>query len=215
MVYITGEVRDYYEHFRPSVFSEQIHLGEADFVIVCGGLGYETKPEIRDHQIELYQRKPYTTLYISGKDYDPERLSRYEVIEFCGGKARRIHQKLIHLMRGELYNIDGKTFFTMGGDCTVNSSQTDMSEYKKAMSTLENAGLIVDYVLSYRPPETVRLLLQILGLAGHEKNSLTCFLEDVKERIQYQKWYCGCYHLDSKVFGEFFSIHKNIHPLPK
>lgn len=39
----------------------------------------------------------------------------YDVEEWCGGKIHRIRDNIIHLMRGQIYTIEGKKFFTFGG----------------------------------------------------------------------------------------------------
>jgi len=42
-------------------------------------------------------------------------LAQYPVEEWHGGKIHRIRPNIIHLMRGQIYEIGGYSFFTMGG----------------------------------------------------------------------------------------------------
>lgn len=44
-----------------------------------------------------------------------DSLAEYPVSEWNGGKVQFIRPNVIHLTRGQIYNIDGSTFFTMGG----------------------------------------------------------------------------------------------------
>lgn len=43
------------------------------------------------------------------------RLAAFPVREWKGGKVHEIRPSILHLMRGQVFNIDGKTFFTFGG----------------------------------------------------------------------------------------------------
>jgi hypothetical protein len=42
-------------------------------------------------------------------------LAQYPVVKWHGGQVQFIQNFLIHLMRAQVYEIDGKRFFTMGG----------------------------------------------------------------------------------------------------
>ena len=54
-------------------------------------------------------------LWVDGNHENFTMLSQYPGEEWHGGKVHRIRPNVIHLMRGQLYTIDGYTFFTMGG----------------------------------------------------------------------------------------------------
>ena len=55
--------------------------------------------------------------------YEQTSLTKNDYVIICGdfggvwdgGKVQRIRPSVIHLMRGQVYEIEGKTFFTMGG----------------------------------------------------------------------------------------------------
>jgi hypothetical protein len=42
-------------------------------------------------------------------------LNAYPVEEWHGGKVHKIRPSVIHLMRGQVYELQGKKFFTFGG----------------------------------------------------------------------------------------------------
>ena len=46
-------------------------------------------------------------------------LYKYPVEKWNDGKIHRITPNIVHLMRGEIYSIEGKTIFTFGGGTTV------------------------------------------------------------------------------------------------
>ena len=59
--------------------------------------------------------KKFTTLFVDGKHENFTRLYNYPVEEWYGGKVHKIRDSVLHLMRGEICNIDNKNFFTFGG----------------------------------------------------------------------------------------------------
>ena len=42
-------------------------------------------------------------------------LNEFQRVDFFGGKAHKISEKIYHLIRGEIYNIDGRKIFAFGG----------------------------------------------------------------------------------------------------
>ena len=63
----------------------------------------------------MVNNKNFTTLFVDGNHENFERLYRYPVEEWHGGKIHKIRDSVIHLMRGETYDIDNKKFFVFGG----------------------------------------------------------------------------------------------------
>ena len=87
-----------------------------DYLIILGDVGVcgfsasveaETRSVLRD--------LPVTTLFIDGNHENFEQLNSYPVDEWNGGKVHFVESDIIHLMRGQVYDIDGTTFFTFGG----------------------------------------------------------------------------------------------------
>ena len=63
--------------------------------------------------------KPYQILFIDGNHENFNALNSYPVEEWNGGKVHRIRKNILHLMRGQVFTIEGKTFFTMGGAYSI------------------------------------------------------------------------------------------------
>ncbi len=66
-------------------------------------------------QLDWLEKKPFATLFVSGNHENFELLAEYPVEEWHGGQVQKIHPSVIHLMRGQVYSIQGEGFFTMGG----------------------------------------------------------------------------------------------------
>ena len=58
---------------------------------------------------------PFTVLFVSGNHENYDLLEAFPITEWHGGKVQLIFDSVIHLMRGQVYEIQSKKFFTFGG----------------------------------------------------------------------------------------------------
>lgn len=88
---------------------------------------------------QLGKRK-YNICFIDGTHENFSLLNGYGVSEWNGGKVHKIYDNLYHLMRGQIYNIDGKSVFTMGGgespdiDIRLRTTAGRVTKYLRRMS---------------------------------------------------------------------------------
>lgn len=117
MIYITGDCHGDWRRFSSDNFPEQKGMTKDDFVIVCGdfGLWHDTKEE--RYNLKWLDEKPFTTLFVDGNHENFDRLysDEFEEIDFHGGRAHKIRESIYHLMRGQVFGLGGKSFFTFGG----------------------------------------------------------------------------------------------------
>lgn len=123
-IYITGDLHGDPMRLSNERFPEQKNMTEgqeSNFVIVCGdfGLVWDTPCESKRERYLLnwLEQRPFTTLFVSGNHENFDRLysSEYPIEEWHGGKAQCIRPHVIHLLRGECYDILGKSFFAFSG----------------------------------------------------------------------------------------------------
>lgn len=144
MIFITGDCHRDFRRFNTRVFPEQKEMTKADYVIICGDFGgvwdkdEETKEE--KYLLDGLENRPFTTLFVDGNHENFDRLCRYPVEEWNGGKVHRIRPSVIHLMRGQVFSIDGKKIFTFGGASShdieggiLEAGDPQMKNKKKAM----------------------------------------------------------------------------------
>ena len=116
MIYITGDTHADFSKFEEKKFSIQSDMTKNDYVIICGDFG-----GVWNYIVEsIYEKywldnKNFSTLFVDGNQENFTRLYNYPIEEWHGGKVHRIRDSVIHLMRGEIYDIDNKKFFTFGG----------------------------------------------------------------------------------------------------
>ena len=114
-IFITGDTHGDFRRFRADIFPEQRQMTKEDFVIVCGDFGiWEDSPE-ENYWLDWLEQKPFTTLFVTGNHSNYERLAEFPVSDRFGGKVQHIRPSVIHLMRGQVYTLCGRRFFTMGG----------------------------------------------------------------------------------------------------
>ena len=116
MIYITGDTHGDFSRFSEEAFPEQKNMTKDDYVIICDDFGGVWSDDERDEEtLDALAQLPFTILFVAGNHENYDALVSYPVVVWNGGKVQFIRPNVIHLMRGQVYNIEGKTFFAMGG----------------------------------------------------------------------------------------------------
>ena len=107
MVYITGDLHgDLARLSAPDM--RQVKKG--DTLIVCGDFGFIWNGDRREKKIlKRLGALPYTLLFLDGRHENYDLLAAYEESEWHGGRAQVIEGNLVHLMRGEIYDIEDES----------------------------------------------------------------------------------------------------------
>lgn len=115
MIYITGDCHGAYTRFSIENFPEQKEMTKEDYVIVCGDFGFWNDSGEQRYWRKWLSKKSFTTLFVDGNHENFDLLYSIPVEEWRGGKIHRISDSIIHLMRGQVFMIEGKKIFTFGG----------------------------------------------------------------------------------------------------
>ena len=119
MIYITGDCHGEFRRFNTRIFPEQNGMTKDDYVIICGDFGgvwnKDEESKMETHNLDWLEGKPFTTLFVSGNHENFDRLNKYPVEKWHGGKIQRIRPSVIHLMRGQIFELEGKKIFSFGG----------------------------------------------------------------------------------------------------
>ena len=213
MIYVTGDTHG--EDYLWSYYFEKL-LKEGDTLIIAGDFGFIFSPERnREFFFDCIAEKKYTVLFIDGNHENLDLLYEYPVQEWNGGKVHCIRHNLLHLMRGEIYNIEGKKLFAMGGGYSLDKDWREPGEswwpqempsdkeYRNAQENLKKADYKVDYIITHTAPQTsiATLVLRGFCIKGNvlEEQPLTGFLEWVAEQVSYERWYFGHFHVDFEL----------------
>ena len=117
-VYVTGDCHgDWWRLNRYEIDRDRV-LTEGDIVIVCGDFGiWNEYAENEEHDLNCLSNEPFITVFVDGNHENFDRLygDEFEIVDFCGGKAHKIREHVYHLMRGCVFEFEGKKFFCFGG----------------------------------------------------------------------------------------------------
>ena len=183
-------------------------LTKKDYVLICGDCGVVWDMGEWDAYIrKWYHSKPWTTLYIDGNHENHDALDRYPVTTWSGGKVHRISDFIIHLMRGQIYDIDGHRIFTMGGaeshdrefrregiSWWAREMPSD-EEYRTATENLAATGNTVDYIFTHCASQEIQKKIT----RQYADNCLTAFFNRLEKEVEFKHWYFGHYHCDRNV----------------
>lgn len=149
--YLTGDIHGNPERLGVHSFYEQrefLKNKEDNYVIILGDFGLIWNRDAESKQekwwLDWLQDKPFTTLFVDGNHENHIRLNTYPVKEWKGGKVHEIRPNVLHLMRGEVFNIEDKKFFTMGGasshDIQDGILDYEDPEWKEKAKKLDSQG---------------------------------------------------------------------------
>lgn len=118
MIYLTGDTHgDFTRLTEECMRNKSIFLTQDDYVIVCGDFGMcWASDRSFIYNCEFFYRTPCTVLWVQGNHENYDMLREFAVENWHGGKVRHIvRDKVILLERGQVFEIEGKKFFTFGG----------------------------------------------------------------------------------------------------
>ena len=182
-------------------------LTKDDYLIICGDFGFIWDGSASDRWwLKWLDSKPFTTLFIDGNHENFDLLDEYPVTQWHGGNVQQIMPSVYHLMRGQVFELQGMRFFTMGGaashdvECRTEGKSwwrremPSIEEYKTAWENLEAHDWEVDYVISHSMPTWLLAELRMLDI--YTPNELNEFFSLVSQKLSFTRWYSGHYHVD-------------------
>lgn len=117
MLFVTGDTHADFHRFNRKRFPIQKQLTRNDIVIICGDFGgvWADTDEER-YWLDWLSKKRFTICFVDGNHESFDRLNNeFDVVDFHGGKAHKIRDNVYHLMRGHIFDFEGKKFFAFGG----------------------------------------------------------------------------------------------------
>ena len=203
-------------------------LEPGDFLIVCGDFGLVCTDEelaaaaddpassLRVYWYRWLAGQSWTALFIDGNPENYPLLAALPEEHWHGGRVHWIAPNICHLMRGEVFDLDGASVFTMGGasshdvSCRLEGVSwwpeelPSYAEIDDAQTTLEGLGWRVDYVVTHTQPQRVAAEA-LWPKAPYPEDRLMSWLAYVDDRIECKRWYSGHIHVDANV-GERHTV---------
>lgn len=246
MIYITGDTHSDFSRFTEENFPIQSEMTKDDYIIICGDFGgvwtFEEESRREKEALDWLNNKNFTTLFVDGNHENYTRLYNYPIEEWKGGKVHKIRDSVLHLMRGEIFDIDNKKIFAFGGarshdiqDGILNLDEEEkIYEYRKRRAYfrirnfswwdlelptnqemengIENLEK-VNYKVDYIISHCCPTSIQALINPTYKRDILTDYLQQISEKCIFKKWYFGHYHDYKQVNSQFTLLYEDILPL--
>ena len=211
MIWLCGDTHGEKDFWKVEQFFDAMEdyeeVTKDDYLIILGDAGVCWDGGIADSVVqELLHNLPCTVLWIDGNHENFDEIEQYPVEGWHGGKVQFIREDIIHLMRGQVFEIEGKTFFTFGGGNSVDKRERtpyitwwpqempSEEEYEEGLRNLEKVDWSVDYVLTHTCPEYIAHLL--VTDVYPEEGELQRYFDEISQQLEFDTWFFGHWHLD-------------------
>lgn len=210
-IYIVGDTHGTWTNILKVINKYDIHN---DVVIVAGDFGFIWNGDTKDlfKLQKRFSERNCVLTFVDGNHENFERLYKYPEVKWCGGSTHKISENIFHLMRGQVFTIFGKTFFTMGGAHSIDKLQRinriswweeEDITYTDVNTGIDNLALVdnkVDYVITHTCPEFIKSEFIYWGKDKMEHNANEKILSEFSKMLTFSHWYFGHYHLDKTLY---------------
>ena len=223
MIRVTGDTHGDHVRFIENNMGDNEWTSD-DYLIVCGDFGFIFRNNEAEREfLDYLETKPYTICFCDGNHENFPAIFSYPKEKWNGGYVHRIRKNVLHLMRGQVFEIDGRKVFTMGGAYSIDRYVRKLNfsyweeeipnnqEYRGATQNLKKNNDEVDIIISHTAP---REIIRRMGKYpdAHDME-LTGFLEWIMYQIKYQHWYFGHWHLDQTFDEKHTAVYFDTHSI--
>ncbi|MDE5565677.1 MAG: metallophosphoesterase [Anaeroplasmataceae bacterium] len=225
MIYVTGDTHgdiDFLKLKNP-IYKD---LTKQDYVIIAGDCGVLFFEGEKEKMIEAYSNLPFTVLFVDGNHENFTLLNDYPIEEWNGGKIHRISKSILHLMRGQIFEIEGIKFFTFGGALSIDKifrtpyytwwpeEMPTEEELEEGIKNLEKYQFVVDYVITHDCPLSLLTTVLLYSTKGNNCKVTPAksneFLELIANKITCKQWFFGHYHIDQYFGKQYTALYKKV-----
>ena len=228
-IYVTGDTHIPIDisKLNTKKFPEQQEMTREDYVIILGDFGlYWHDDKEHEHWRKWLEEKSFTILWIDGNHENHQWINSFPVSRWHGGRVHQTAENIIHLMRGECFEIGGKHFLAAGGAqsydrfCRVSEvswwkeelwSHQEQENLFFTLDRMKAEGIRIDYILSHTCPR--ELLRPMFGVSPMEDPDPTAsLLQAVYDELGsqgFQGWYFGHWHQD-KSMGKLHCLYDDV-----
>lgn len=188
MLYITGDTHGSWDKREEFIRS----LSKEDILITLGDWGWCWTPLYIKWYLE--NNPKCIQLWIDGNHEGYHILETFPIVEIYGGRAHKIADNIYHLIRGEMYNIEGKKFFVFGGALSIDKhwrtpyvswwpqEQPTEADYYNAIGNLQRNNWTFDYLLTHTAD--TELVQKVLGRTDTINDSTERMISQLKYEIK-------------------------------
>lgn len=219
MVYITGDLHGDLTRLSDPALRR---LRRGDLLLVCGDFGFIWDGgEQEQKRLKKLAKSKYTIAFLDGRHENFDLLAQYPTEVWNGAPAQKINERAYHLLRGEIYDIEGHSFFTFGGgesddkefripgESWWEAERPTEAEMARARENLAARDNRVDYILTHMPSPKSRARLDTRTPA----EGVSIFLGALEETVTCKGWFFGCLHRDKRLSAQRRAVFRDVVPI--
>ena len=208
-IFVTGDTHREHDFAKLEFFAKRNpQLTKNDYVIIAGDFGGVWWRKTLSEDLKPYEDLPFTVLFIDGNHENFDLLYSYPVREWNGGKVHFIKPDIIHLMRGQVFELEDNTIFTFGGATSIDKfmrtegltwwalEMPTHEELDEGIANLNRYNNKVDYIITHSCGERALMYPPLrtrnFQMGRYPENQMLAYFEDI---VDYKKWYFGHYQM--------------------
>lgn len=234
MIFIRGDTHGNIDPFFDDSLFIKCREQKAKYLIVTGDFGMlfdRAREEEEKKKLEFLGKAPCTILFVDGNHEDFSRINSYPVETWNGGKVHRISDNILHLMRGQVFDIDSLSVFSMGGAYSPDKARRieniswwkdelplefQYEEARKNLSAHKNrVDLIVTHTAPYATLDALFRLRKLPSPPDPHEFRLNRFLEEIAQTVEYKQWFFGHLHIDTYAGRRQTALYQDVYQITK
>ncbi len=223
MIYVTGDTHRSDLLYLHNFCDNHPELNKNDYIIIAGDFGGVWAKGTLERDLKSFSDLPATILFVDGNHENFDLINSYPVEMWNGGKVHKIKPDIIHLMRGQVFELENQTIFTFGGATSIDrdwrvegeswwaQELPTFEELDEGIANLKRYKNKVDFIITHSCGQRALMYPQIRIEAGIKtmcpESHLLSNFEDV---VQFKHWYFGHFHIDAQLSDRYTALHHNV-----
>ena len=217
MIYVTGDTHGNTDCRKLFFFAKRHpELTKSDYVIIAGDFGGVWRMSTLEEDLDAFGKLPFSILFVDGNHENFDVLESFPVEIWNGGKVHKIRPDIIHLMRGQVYEIAGKTIFTFGGATSIDKAyripgvswwSRELPSYEELDEGIENLKRRdnkVDYIITHSCGLRALAYPRLKAAAGIKTACPEShLLSNFEDLATFKHWYFGHFHIDARLSDKY------------
>lgn len=207
MIYITGDTHGDIN----DLLSRKINkIKKGDKLIICGDFGFlwDNSPQ-EQKNLQKLSKKNFDILFVEGAHENFEMIHSCKEVDLYRGRGYKIAKNIYCMKRGEVYEIESKRIFTLGGGADIeplddsymeSPSMPSDDEYLQSVNNLDKYHRDVDIIITHEAPASVKRLINRSAVV----NELNLFLDTVLHNTRFRNWFFGSLHADRQISSNMY-----------
>lgn len=221
MIYISGDTHGEIDINKLESYFNKRYVSNKDFLIILGDAGIVWDKKCLDKYVFRYKCLGPTIFFIDGNHENFNLLNSFPVIKKNNARVHVIDDNLYHVLRGELLIINKLKFLCIGGAESIDKvyrtkgkswwKEETITEYEidHALFNVACCDYKVDYVLTHTAPASISK-----NKLGYNPSESNIQLERINDKVKFNKWYFGHYHIDRIINDRFRCFYNDVLEIP-